>query len=214
MDDVNNSGAALKFRARRMTLACGLCLGLLFLLGLTGMASVTLLYDDGVSAAYDRGFETSVLRTVIALKTAIRLIHSYGSYLAIVLAGWAAVELFRMSKVLASSEIAKARARGRALIFIALVAGVSIIGALVGLSATGVKTHAELRGDRPAEPDPMAAPLPLPAGPGESVDLPAVVMHTRDLNLVLMIGVFLMVIGVSVGRQAAKETATTPAAEV
>ncbi|MHC4841239.1 MAG: hypothetical protein ACYTDT_09845 [Planctomycetota bacterium] len=84
--------------AKRVYWSSGLLFGLLMLMVLSGLSSITLLYDGIPSAEDIQGTEGAVLDIVRTLKPAIRFIHEYGGYLAMFLSGWLVVELVRFGR--------------------------------------------------------------------------------------------------------------------
>jgi hypothetical protein len=194
-------------RARRVLWACGLCFGLLFLMGLTGVASITLLYDDPMMRTNMRGFEGSVVRFVASLEDVIDVIHSWGGYAGIVLSGWAGLEVFSFARLLRRTDKAEWRTSGRRLAPLGLAGAVLLIGALLVLIPTGVAAKGYLGSDEPAVVDEMPNPDRQPprvpgvveledAGDSEMAD-----WHLRQLNFLLAIGAFLLMFAVSSTRR-------------
>src|SRR5690606_24260779 len=114
-------------RARAAQWACGLCLALLFLLGLSGIASITLLHDDQLYVGNTGGLEGSVLDTVMDLRWLIEPLHEWGGYLAIVLGGWAGLALWRFARHIRRSDRAEWRRTGAWLGPCGMLAGLLVI---------------------------------------------------------------------------------------
>ncbi|MEE9311731.1 MAG: hypothetical protein V3V10_04890, partial [Planctomycetota bacterium] len=128
--------------AKRVYWSSGLLFGLLMLLVLSGLASITLLYDGIPSAENIRGTEGVVLDIVRTLRPAIRFIHEFGGFAAIFLSGWLAVELVRFGR--------NARAHGTAKnekstgLYITVTGVLSAIGlplCLLFLIGTGIEAR-------------------------------------------------------------------------
>ena len=103
--------------AKRVYWSSGLLFGLLMLLVLSGLASITLLYDGIPSAENIRGTEGVVLDIVRTLRPAIRFIHEFGGFAAIFLSGWLAVELVRFGRNARAHGTAKKREKHRAVYY-------------------------------------------------------------------------------------------------
>lgn len=180
-------------RANRVQWACGLCFALFILMGLSGVASVTLLYAGPPFAPQPGTLEDSVIGIVAALEPVIRFIHSYGGYLGIVLAGWACIEVFQCGRLIRP----KARTTGTGLVATAVIAGVLLVGGVISQLATGVGAAAFLRVDSmlPGEsrPDPSRLVQTEPERPGKQSDPQLVEWHTRELNYTIAAGTLLLV---------------------
>lgn len=142
MEEETSAHQDIRRHARRVQWACGLCFALLFLMGISGLASVTLLHDDPAFTSNIRGIEGATLKTVIALRGVIEVLHEWGGYLGIVLGGWAGIEVFQFSRLLRRSDRAEWRGTGRWMGLVGLVGGIVIIGALLALLASGVAARA------------------------------------------------------------------------
>ncbi|MCB9893971.1 MAG: hypothetical protein H6839_05975 [Planctomycetes bacterium] len=194
-------------RARRVLWACGLCFGLLFLMGLSGVASITLLYDDPLYRTGTQGFEGVVVRTVSSLSGVIKALHSWGGYVGIVLAGWAGLEVFSFGRLIKRSEEGEWRATGRRLMPLGLAGAAMLIVALILLIPSGVAAKSFLSHDEPKVVDDTPNPgafAPRISGRAElenGADSKFVEWHTRELNYVLALGALLLVFAASSTRK-------------
>jgi hypothetical protein len=136
--EVAKPHADLRRRARRAQWACGLCFALLFAMGLSGVASITLLHDDPLYTASVKGIEGATLQAVMAQRGAIAFIHEWGGYAGILLAGWAALEVFAFARRIRRGDNADWRRAGRWMAPAGILGGTVIIAALVLLLASGV----------------------------------------------------------------------------
>lgn len=179
---------------RRAQWASGICLTMIVLLALSGMASITLMYDDPLSRKGAQGVEGFVLESVITLKPLIHLIHTWGGYVTIVVAGWAMVELFGVSRV---AKVHSA-SRGRWIGFLAVIGGLFILASVLGLIWSGEGTGQWLK----TEISPIGQKEPPKPVKFEDrwTDL-----HTRDLLYPLGIGVILMVLASTSSKRLARE---------
>lgn len=210
--------------AGRAMLAAGFLFGLLLLLGLSGMASVTLFYIEFDAGTSHESFENTVITIVkfcdgwFADGTrwhVLRHIHGFGSYLAIVLTGWTAVELWSAAGAIRLHVNAEVRRHARFMRPLAIVGAVALEGAIIVQLLAGSATRGALDDMR------VPAPLDRPATPGESDkivgslsrlsadnaaqsrDEVVVQVHMRELNYPLGFGAILMLMAVVLARRAA-----------
>jgi len=199
-------------RAARAQWACGLCFGLLFLMGLSGVASITLLYDNPMYRSGVQGFEGQVMGVVVAMKGAIRFIHAWGGYAGILLAGWAGLEVFSFSRLLKRTDNAGWRRSGRLLGVLGLAGAVLLIASLLLLIPSGVAAKGFLG------VEPQTKDVPAPVGlqrPGseDSNDGGMVEWHTRELNYLMALGAIVLVFAASGIRRIALEAKKEARAE-
>lgn len=189
--------------ATRAQWACGLCFALFILMGLSGVASVTLLYAGPPFVPQPGTLESWVIGAVSTLEPAIRFIHGYGGYVGIVLAGWACVEVFSCGRIVRAS--ADTRPAGTGLIAVAVLAGLLLVGGVLAQLATGVGAAAFLRLDSmvPGEgrPDPSRLSENEPVRPGQQSDPQLVEWHTRELNYSIAAGALMLAWAASVIRR-------------
>lgn len=196
--------AAVLRRARRVLWSCGLCFGLLFLMGLTGVASITLLYDDPMLRTNLTGFEGNVVRFVASMADVIHFIHEWGGYLAIALSGWAGLEVFGFARVLRKTDKPEWRTSGGRLAPLGIAGAVLLIVTLLLLIPSGVKARAYLTNDAPAVVDSMPNPertQPRISDMEDPGDSGQVDWHTKQLNYMLAIGAILLMFAVSSTRR-------------
>ena len=199
--------AEIVSRARRALWACGICFGLLFLMGLSGVASITLLYDDPLYRTGTQGFEGDVVRTVSALSGVIGIIHSWGGYVGIVLAGWAGLEMFSFGRLLRRTDEGDWRSAGRRLMPLGLAgAGILILALILlipsGVAAKGFLSYSEPKvvNDTP-NPGSFAPRIPGRVELEDGGDSKFVEWHTRELNYMLAVGALLLVFAASSTRK-------------
>ena len=190
----------IRAAAKRVQWACGLCFGLLFLMGVSGLASITLLHDDPTFTSNISGVEGATLKTVIALRGVIELLHEWGGYLGIVLAGWAATEVLNFARRLRKSDSSSWRATGRWMGPVGIFGGLVIVGALIALLASGVaaKGYVDHIGKRHSDELSGIDRGGALTDRGETMtDYPKhelAEMHVRELNYALAIGAILLVL--------------------
>ncbi|MCC6464889.1 MAG: hypothetical protein IT463_06060 [Planctomycetes bacterium] len=194
---------------RRVMWSCGLCFALLFLLGLSGVASITLLYD--APGFHTTGLEGTVLDTVRFARPLIRALHTYGGYVAVLLCGWSALELLAFAKALKGTRWV----RMSLLIHLTTVVGVLLmIISVLALTVTGVSAAGFLH--RELEPGPGVAgreapAVPLPSAVAEQGTERSVEWHTRELNYLLGLGALLTAAAVAAARSITAEARKPPA---
>jgi hypothetical protein len=194
-------------RARRVLWACGLCFALLFLMGLTGIASITLLYDDPMMRTNMRGFEGDVVRFVASIGGLIHMIHEWGGYVGIVLSGWAGLEIFSFGRLLRRTDKPDWRASGGRLMPLGVAGAALLITALLLLIPSGVAARMYLINETPPVVDDTSNPERVqPRIPGtvefeDAGDSGQVDWHTKQLNYLLAIGAILLLFGVSSTRR-------------
>jgi hypothetical protein len=137
MDEPNPNAELIK-SARRAQWACGLCLGLMFVMGLSGIASITLLHDDPLYTGSTGGIEGTTLEVVISLRWLIELLHEWGGYVGIVLAGWAALAVFSFARRIRRGDNLDWRRTARWVGPAGILGGGLIIASLLLLIASGV----------------------------------------------------------------------------
>lgn len=208
--------------AGRALLASGLAFGLLFVLGLTGLASVTLFYIEMDPAIGQGELEDAVSSIVRFLDGwgeggqrlgLITLAHKYGSYAALVLCGWAALECFLAGGALKASACDGARQAARWVRPLALVGGAVLllsVGAQIIAGAAAQRAMSELRlptgTDSPAslaESDRIAKSLAeMGGGSLQSRDEAVVTLHMREMNYPLGFGAIVLLFAVAAIRRA------------
>ncbi|MBK8206323.1 MAG: hypothetical protein IPK87_05920 [Planctomycetes bacterium] len=185
-------------RARRVQWACGLCFGLLFLMGISGIASITLLYDDPLYHESTRDIEGATLRTAIELKWLIGALHMWGGYVAILLAGWAAMEVFSFSRLVRRSDNPGWRSTARWLGPAGIGGGATIVLAVVLLLASGVAAkgyvqhitrYGEVKSEIEGAPGEHDAAKALEGYPDSNM----AEWHIREMNYLLAIGAIVLV---------------------
>lgn len=186
-------------RARRAQWACGLCFAVLFLTGISGISSFLLdLYNDPLYTGRSRGIEDTTLAVLIVLEPAIRIIHSWGGYLGILLAGWAGLEVFATGRLLRAGADEERRASARWLKPAGLLGAGTIMISLVLLLASGVAARAYINGVGQTARDMVEVrdPASLLSG-DDSADKPQSVQlaewHVREMNYLLAIGALILV---------------------
>lgn len=191
----------IRSRAFRPLLACGLCFALLLMMGLSGVASITLMYDDPMYVKAMKGVEGAVARAVMDMDWAIRLLHAWGGYVGIMLAGWAGIELLSYGRRLKKTDDAGWRKAGRRLPIIGVAGAGILIVSLVVLIASGIAAKGFVE-----TPTPEVEGLPDPGlnnGRLHQRDIQPeneramVEWHTRELNYLMAFGAIILVIGAS-----------------
>jgi hypothetical protein len=194
-------------RARRVLWACGLCFGLLFLMGLTGIASITLLYDDPQMRTNMSGFEGDVVRFVASIEDLIHFIHEWGGYAGIVLSGWAGLEVFSFARLLRRTDKPEWRTSGRRLAPLGVAGAALLITALLFLIPSGVAARLYLTNEAPRvvndtpNPERVQPRIPGAVEMEDASDSGQVDWHTKQLNYVLAIGAILLMFAVTSTRR-------------
>lgn len=189
----------IKRHATRVQWACGLCFGLLFLMGISGIASITLLHDDPTFTSNIGGIEGATLKTVIFLRGAIEFIHEWGGYIGIVLAGWAATEVFNFARRLRKSDNGAWRSTGRWMGPVGIFGGLVIVASLVALLASGVAAKgyvdhiAERNKDELSGIDRSGALTTRDEAMSDYPKHELAELHVRELNYALALGAILLV---------------------
>jgi hypothetical protein len=169
----------------RSTVAAGLCLGVVFLMALSGAASITLLYDDRAFLDATRGFEGAVMNAVLSLRGPVNFIHSFGGYAAFILAGWTGVEMFSLSRALRQASMPEQRQAANRILFLGTL-GSAVLACSIGiLAVTGVKAaglNRQLMGEPKDEMRPVVPGADRFVAPeGDQM----VNWHTRELTYLL-----------------------------
>lgn len=196
--------------ARRVMWACGLCFALLFVTGMCGAASITLLYDDPLYNESIKGIEGATLSTVVAMKGFIRFVHTWGAYPAMLLAAWSMFELLRFSRIARRSGNAGWRSTARWLGPAGVVGALLIVLSLISLLASGVAAKgygehiasyqfvSETVEGKPGEHDANAMLKDYPdSGMAE--------YHVRELNMLLALGAIVLVMATASVRRISQE---------
>ncbi|MCB9934065.1 MAG: hypothetical protein H6840_00090 [Planctomycetes bacterium] len=206
-DQAENPNAALLRHGRRVQWIAGLCFALLFLMGVSGLASITLLHDDRLYTDSMQGVEGATLRTVIALRGVIGLIHAWGGYLGIMLAGFAGLEVLRFARLLRKAERADWRGTGRWLGPLGVLGGLVVMAALVLLLASGVSARGYVRQISARHSDELSGidrSRALGSAAEERKEFPRsefAEMHVKELNYLMAAGAILLVLAASVTRR-------------
>jgi hypothetical protein len=210
MSDQPNPNAHLLSAGLRLQLACGLCFTVLLVLVLSGVASITLLYSDETYALGGSGIEGVTLQVVTQLEPFIRHIHEWGGYVAIVLAGWAGMEVLQFGRKLKRSANEDWSKSGRWMPAAGVTAMLVLTLALLlqvgsGMRAAGYLHHEKDTIGAPAAWDRIQgmtdAREEMEVGRGER----AVEWHTREFNYLIAFGALLLVAAASTTRKIAKE---------
>ena len=176
--------ARIRSLCLRSVYAAGLCLLVVFLMALSGAASITLLYDDPTFERGLHGFEGSVVRTVTDLRGLVAFIHGFGGYAAFVLAGWAAVEMFSLYRALRREGPLLRAFSGRMLV-LGVIGSVLLACSIGILTITGVKAAGFNRGYATTDIDELHARVPgadrFASAEGDEM----VNWHTRELTYLL-----------------------------
>jgi hypothetical protein len=202
-----NPNAALLRHGRRVQWAAGLCFALLLLMGVSGLASVTLLHDDTLYTEQLQGVEGATLRAAIALRGAIAVIHGWGGYLGILLAGLAALEVFQFARLLRRADRADWRGTGRWLAPLGVLGGLVVAAALVLLLASGVAARAYVQQVGSHHADELSGidrSRALGTASEESKDFPKselAELHVKEFNYLMAAGAIMLVLAASVTRR-------------
>ncbi len=198
----------LKEQCRRAIWAAGVCLALVFVLGVSGVASITLLYEDPWFVNETRGFEGAVIQTVLALKPLIRFLHTYGGYAAFVLAGWTAVEMFGLWRVLRAQATAESRQASTWVMGLGVVGGAALAGAIGLLTVSGIAAAGFLQQSKLAPGESAAQENPALPGARGTPDKGAqfVEWHTRELTYVVAAAALMLAGAASQARKIARQT--------
>ena len=189
----------VKRHATRVQWACGLCFGLLFLMGVSGIASITLLHDDPAFTGNIGGIEGATLKTVIFLRGGIEFLHEWGGYIGIVLAGWAATEVFNFARRLRKSANGDWRSTGRWMGPVGILGGLVIVASLLALLASGVAAkgyvdHISARhNDELVGIDRSGALTSRGKAMDDFPKHELAELHVRELNYALALGAILLV---------------------
>lgn len=199
----------LKSQCRRATWAAGVCLGLVFVLGVSGVASITLLYEDPWFVNETRGFEGAVIQTVLALKPLIRFLHTYGGYAAFVLAGWTAIEMFALWRLLRGQTSAESRQAATWVMGLGVIGGAALAGAVALLTVSGIAAAGFLQQSKLAPGEEAAQENPaLPgARPAGEKGAEFVEWHTRELTYVVAAAALMLAGAASQARKVAQREA-------
>lgn len=190
----------LRAQVMRALVSSGLSLFVVLLMAISGAASITLLYFGGSFVPGMRGFEGSVVSTVLALEPLINLVHELGGYAAFVFAGWAGVEMFALARMLRRSDQPALRAAASRVMLPGVSGAVLLACSIALLTFTGVKAAGFNHSQQP-----LAA---TPTAPGSEKFTSAegdelVNWHTRELTYILALGALLLAAGASQARKAA-----------
>ncbi len=208
----------------RALLANGLLFGLLVVLGISGLASVTLFYIEFDAGTAQDSLERAVISVVKFCDGwhedgtrwhLVRHVHGIGAYLALVLTGWAAIEIWSAAGVVRTHVKPEVRATARWMRPLAAFGALFLILALVAQLLAGAATRGALNDMR------VPAPLERPPSARESdkvveamsklhadtraqtQDEVVVQVHMRELNYPLGLGAILLLIAVMLARRAA-----------
>jgi len=212
MEGKQQPHAALIARGFRLQLACGLCFALLLLLGLSGVASITLLYEDPMFTRSATGLEGETVRFLVSIKGWISALHEWGGYVAIVLAGWAGLEVFGFGRQLKRSSNKGWQKTGRWMPATGLAASAIVVVALLMLLASGIAASAFLHdGEKDAKQVPLQAVERFQGISDARSEIAAqgseqtVEWHTREFNYLLAFGALLLVAAASSARNITRE---------
>jgi hypothetical protein len=200
MSDKPSPDAGLFRHARRLQWACGLCFALLFLMGLTGLASITLLHDNPTFTSGLTGIEGATFKVVKALRGFIEHAHEWGGYLSILLAGWAGLEVLTFALRLRRLKDSGRRSTARWLGPAGVLGAVVIVGALLLLLASGVaarnyvKHVSQMHGDELGAIDRGGALTNRDAATADFPKYELAEYHVREFNYLLAAGALLLVI--------------------
>lgn len=201
--------------ARRVMVACGLCFTLLFVTGMCGAASITLLYDDPLYNESIKGIEGATLSAVVALKGFITFMHTWGGYAGILLAGWSMFELLRFARVIRRSDNQGWKSTARWLGPAGVAGSVLIAGSLVALLASGVA--AKGYGDHIASYEFVTETVEGKPGEHDAKgmlqgypDSGFAELHVRELNMLLALGAIVLVMATASVRRIGLEARKAP----
>jgi hypothetical protein len=210
MDEPNPNAELIK-SARRAQWACGLCLGLMFVMGLSGIASITLLHDDPLYTGSTGGIEGTTLEVVISLRWLIELLHEWGGYVGIVLAGWAALAVFSFARRIRRGDNLDWRRTARWVGPAGILGGGLIIASLLLLIASGVAAggfvdHIGSRyNDDLSGIDKSTGLVDAREALQGYDDSQMAEMHVREFNYLLAIGALTLVMAAAAIRRVSKE---------
>ncbi len=209
--DEPDPNADLIAAARRAQWACGLCLGLMFLMGLSGIASITLLHDDPLYTGVTGGIEGTTLDIVIALRWLIELLHEWGGYLCILLAGWAALAVLSFARRVKRTDNADWKRTARWVGPAGIIGGGVIMGSLLlliasGVAASGFVDHIGSRYDDDLSGIDKSTGLVDARNALEGYDDSQMAeLHIREFNYLLAIGALTLVMSAAAIRRLSKE---------
>jgi hypothetical protein len=194
--------------ARTALVACGLCFGLLFLMALSGASTFMLqLHGGSTPLANLSGIEGVTMKALTELKPVIAVVHGWGGYVSILLAGWAGIAFFAFARELKRTESPDWRSAARWLGPVAGLGAAVVILAVVLLLASGVAAkgyfqHIDggIRGDVTSVERgvlPLSADEAL-AGYGDSQ---LAEWHIREMNYLLAIGALMLVFAAARARK-------------
>lgn len=199
---------SLHVKARRLATACTLALGLLVLMGVSGLANITLnhvrrdFYDQYSRFDPLPPFEAAVVSTVQAARPAIWLVHKYGGYVTILLSGWAALQCISFARA-AGREGAQVR-------LVALLGGVGGFGLALALAAQIVAGTALMWGiaemDKHRLAPAGAAAARIAAADASDLEgrvKPLENFHIRELNYPVGLAAMMLVAAMSLARSRA-----------
>lgn len=197
--------AAITKQCRRAVVASGMALGLVFALALSGAASITLMFDATSFQETIKGFEGVVLDTLRFFKPMIRPLHALGGYAGFVLAGWAAVEMLWLFRLVRRAPTPELRAFAPRVLALGVIGGAVLAVSVGVLVVSGTMASTALR---QAEPELTEGPEPLnplargvaQPGSGDAT----VNEHTRQQTYFLGIAALLLAAATSQARKAAK----------
>jgi hypothetical protein len=196
--------------ARRAQWACGLCLGLMFVMGLSGIASITLLHDDPLYTGATGGVEGTTLEIVISLRWLIELLHEWGGYVGIVLAGSAALAVFSFARRIRRGENLEWRRTARWVGPAGILGGGLIIASLLLLIASGVAASGFVDHIQSGEKDEFGIDKNTGLIDAREAlqgydDSQMAEMHVREFNYLLAIGALTLVMAAAAIRRVSKE---------
>jgi hypothetical protein len=197
--------------ARRAQWACGLCLGLMFVMGLSGIASITLLHDDPLYTRSTGGLEGATLEVVITLRWLIELLHEWGGYVGIVLAGWAALAVVSFARRANRAGNPEWKRTARWVGPAGILGGALIIASLLlliasGVAASGFVDHIGARYNDDLSGIDKSTGLVDARDALEGYDDSRMAeWHVREFNYLLAIGALTLVMGAAAIRRVSKE---------
>jgi hypothetical protein len=198
----------------RLQVACGLCLVVLMLLILTGVAGITLLIVEPVQDKSMGALERHTVGAVQGMKDWIRLIHEWGGYVALLLAGWAGLEIFRFGRMLRRTEHKDWRRTGLWMPALGLLAGLILMGSVAVQIGAGIATHAyvHMEGAPPMAPamERQHALTDARAEMEQFASEMVVDMHVRELNYLVALGALMLVAASSSTRRVTREARQAP----
>lgn len=209
----------LRSRARRLTWTCGLALAMLLLLGISGLAGVTLLYVSSplhgprVSAYQPLPpFEETVVKSVIALKPGIQILHRYGGYVTVLLSAAAALQCISLGGTLAASDDQARRGRGRLVRMFGGVGGFALALAVLAQIAAGSFMSWGMRTldegfARGAQAPAISVMDNVGAGADGSRAEVVASLHTRELNYPAGLAALMVLAAMALARSATEKPA-------